>query len=180
MNDKLSALMDGQLDDRELDAVLAAVIGDDDARADWDCYCQIGDVIRGDAEPQGDLLSRVMAELNAEPALVAVHAPVRVRQAANDSLFGRLLPVAASVAGVAAVAWVMMSNSGPVPGSVAAPAVAAAVVKPAQEASAVAVRDELQRHREYVLAHQGMVAGGPIPGGVQYVRTVSDVRGAGR
>ena len=30
--------------------------------------------------------------------------------------------------------------------------------------------------REYVFAHQGLSRGGPLPAGVQYVRTVSDQR----
>ena len=35
--------------------------------------------------------------------------------------------------------------------------------------------------REYVFAHQGLSRGGPLPAGVQYVRTVSDQRqGNGR
>ena len=33
--------------------------------------------------------------------------------------------------------------------------------------------------REYLFAHQGLTRGGPMPAGVQYVRTVSDTREGG-
>lgn len=47
------------------------------------------------------------------------------------------------------------------------------LVKAAPGAGAGLAEDSM---REYVFAHQGLARGGPLPAGVQYVRTVSDQR----
>ena len=177
MKDKLSALLDGDLEEQATRPVLECLRSDAELRRRWDAYCMIGDALRGDRHGSNDFVARVMAGLDDEPTLLAPKAAARggVRQTVWQSL----LPIAASVMGVAAVGLVaatLYSQDDPAPARLAAGSPAVQVVS----ASAVppVAHDP---HREYVFAHQGLSGGGPLPAGVQYVRTVSEQRqGTGR
>jgi len=48
MNEKISRLMDGELDGPELQSALAS-LKSGEAHQTWACYHAIGDVLRGDA-----------------------------------------------------------------------------------------------------------------------------------
>jgi sigma-E factor negative regulatory protein RseA len=174
MTEKLSALLDGHLDD---DAAAHSVF--DDLRRDqvmrekWGAYCLIGDALRGEAPVARDLTSRVLARLEAEPTVLA---PARrVGAVARSTRLGRVvLPVAASVMGVTAVGWVVQSmepRSGPL--EVAAKVAGKGAGMVAAAAPAALPDDPL---RSYVFAHQALSGGSPIPGVAQYVRTVTEVR----
>ena len=129
MKDKVSALLDGDLDEQATRSVIERMGVDSGLQRQWDAYCLIGDAIRGDRFGSSDFVDRVMARLDDEPTSEAAKVQV-----------------------------------------VAAPAVRASV-QPVG----------LDPHREYVFAHQGLSGVGPLPAGVQYVRTVSDQRqGPGR
>ncbi|MDI3513797.1 MAG: sigma-E factor negative regulatory protein RseA [Rhodocyclaceae bacterium] len=180
MKDKVSALLDGDLDEQATRVVFDGLRRDPDLRRDWEAYCLIGDVLRGDREGSDDFVSRVMANLDAEPTVLA---PRAAPASATRRVWQSLMPIAASVMGVAAVGLVaatLYKQEAPAPQLVAgAPAVkvvsATAPVRPVAQAGS---EDAL---REYVFAHQGLSRGGPLPAGVQYVRTVSDQRqGNGR
>ena len=107
MKDKVSALFDGDLDDQGMRAVFDGMRKDASLRREWDTYCLIGDTLRGDAAGSGDFVSRVMASLDDEPTLLAPRAqPAAVTQ---RGLVHRLMPLAASVMGVAAVGLVAAS-----------------------------------------------------------------------
>jgi len=172
MNDKLSALLDGDLDEQSIRPVLDTVRRDPSLRTDWDAYCIIGDVLRGDRYGSPDLVARVMSEIDAEPTLLAPP-----RSTANGRPWRALLPVAASVMGVVAVGWVaqtLYSQPGEAPQATAAvERVRIAESVPGSIRPVTTAAED--PHREYVFAHQSMTAGGPIPGAVQYVRSVSVV-----
>ena len=71
--EQISALADDELGDSQLDVALAA-LRDPQARADWDIYHQIGDVLRSDDMAfslSGDFSARMTARLDAEPAILA-------------------------------------------------------------------------------------------------------------
>jgi len=177
MKDKLSALLDGDLDQHSMGAVLDSIRRDRALRADWDAYCAIGDVIRGDREAAPDFVGRVMANIDDEPTLLA---PARAsgRAAGQRAAWRKLMPLAASVMGVAAVGWVAHTLYG---GPEGVSRVAAAPRIPVTESVPVSVRaaspgPSIDPHREYLFAHQAMTGGGPISGAIQHVRTVSDVR----
>ena len=183
MKDKLSALIDGDLDENTMRPVFDRLRRDDLLRKDWEAYCLIGDLIRGDRLGSVDFVGRVMAGLDAEPTVLAPAATV-----ARRSVLQALMPIAASVMGVAAVGLVaatLYSQDAAVsPATVAVqriaaqPLLAGSASLGGQSAGAqVHVDDPM---REYVFAHQG-VSGGPMPAAVQYVRTVSaQSAGAGR
>lgn len=175
MTEKLSALFDGHLDDDPSpDSVLEALRQDRRMRQKWGTYCLIGDALRGEAQAVPDLSGRVLARLDGEPT---VFAPSPRPVPSRSTRLGRvMLPVAASVMGVAAVGWVVQVSqpSGQSTTTLAAKA-------PARNAQFVAAaaptpspgEDPL---RNYVFAHQSLAGGSPIPGVAQYVRAVSEVR----
>ncbi|MFT3757832.1 sigma-E factor negative regulatory protein [Thauera sp.] len=186
MKDKLSALIDGDLDENAVRQVFDGLRRDTSLRKDWDAYCLIGDVIRGEQAGSADFVGRVMAGLDDEPI---VFAPAASKEsAARRSVVRTLMPVAASVMGVAAVGVVaatLYSQEASGPAAVEVQRIAAqpliatvSVPPPASLAAGIqnAADDPL---REYVFAHQG-VSSGPVPAGVQYVRSVSASGGAGR
>lgn len=181
MKDKVSALLDGDLDEQATRSVIERMGVDSGLQRQWDAYCLIGDAIRGDRFGSSDFVDRVMARLDDEPTVLAP------RPAAGDSVrrsvWQSLLPIAASVMGVAAVGLVaatLYSQDDRAPAKLASEAAKVQVVAaPAVRASVQSVG--LDPHREYVFAHQGLSGVGPLPAGVQYVRTVSDQRqGTGR
>ncbi|AUL99745.1 anti-sigma 24 factor [Rhodocyclaceae bacterium] len=173
MKDKLSALLDGSLDEQCTAAVLDALKRDPAARRDWDTWCLIGDVLRGEHSAPRDFVSRVMAEIEHEPVLFAPAAMADSR--ATRSIWRSVMPLAASLMGVAAVGWVAhtLSTQDSKAGTLTA---SAAVAKPPVVASAgrEAV-SEPDPHRQYVFVHQAM-SGGPLSGAVHYVRTVSEIQ----
>ncbi len=186
MKDRLSALLDGDLDEHAMHPVLDGLRRDPKLRKDWDAYCLIGDLIRGERPASSGFVGRVMAELDAEPTLLAP-APT-ADGALQQRAWQSVMPIAASVMGVAAVGLVaatLYSQDATVAPKVAMQRVATASVV-ASPALVQVDRGALQvvgddPYREYVFAHQGVSAGGPMPAAVQYVRTVSDQReGAGR
>ncbi|HRP94925.1 MAG TPA: sigma-E factor negative regulatory protein [Rhodocyclaceae bacterium] len=180
MKDQLSALLDGDLDDQSSRTVVDSMCRDAALRDKWDKYCLIGDVLRGERAGAPDFASRVMERLHDEPTLLA---PAR-RDGATADGEGRVrraaLPVAASVMGAAAVgmlAYTFYPRSDDAGMLTAAASRAQAVEASARQGLAVVAGERQDSHREYVFVHQAMNGGGPIPGAVQYVRTVSDVRG---
>lgn len=177
MKDELSALLDNDLDDGASSRALDALRRDPELRARWQGYCLIGDVLRGERDGSTDFTSRVMSEIRAEPTVLAPRASgVDNDTARTGGAMQSLFAVAASVMGVAAVGWVAVSMLGgqdslPVSASIE-PAVQL-VEQVALPSSVVAVSQQTDPHRKYVFVHQAMNGGGPIPGALQYVRTVS-------
>jgi sigma-E factor negative regulatory protein RseA len=98
-HEQLSALLDGELPDAEVEMALRRVVRDDELRSAALRYSLIGDALRGElpAGHPADLVTRVRAQLVAAPTPVAVPAP-------GSGRFGRVgagMAVAASVALVA-------------------------------------------------------------------------------
>lgn len=180
MKDELSAFLDGVLDEDASRQVLDSIGRDATLRDRFATYTLIGDVLRGDTAGTPDFSARVMASLSDEPTVLAP--PSRRAAPSRDGGFlHAVMPLAASVMGVAAVGWVAYTlfPQAEIGHSIAAaPATsqAAEVSRVAQDNTLrMTERDDL--HRKYVFVHQAMSGGGPISGAVQYVRTVSDARG---
>src|SRR4029079_19165515 len=74
MNDKISRLMDGEIDATEMDVVFKALKGDA-AMATWSCYHVIGDALRGETAATRSGVAPVGQRLVNEHAIVA--APAR-------------------------------------------------------------------------------------------------------
>lgn len=179
MKEKVSALLDGALDEPASERMLDTLKRDPALRRDWERYSLIGDVMRDEPVLSADFTSRLMAELEQEPTVLA---PVRVEN--RNNWVRHLMPIAASVMGAAAVGWVaMMLNGGgatpaPTVAAVKAPVPAVAVVDPAVSARLASASAE-PSEREYLIAHQAMAPSAAMPGVAYYVRSVSDTRMAG-
>jgi sigma-E factor negative regulatory protein RseA len=98
-HEQLSALLDGELPEAEVEMALRRAVRDDDLRAAALRYSLIGDALRGDlpAGQPADLVTRVRAQLAAAPTPTVEALP-------GPNRFGRIgagMAVAASVALVA-------------------------------------------------------------------------------
>jgi sigma-E factor negative regulatory protein RseA len=152
---RLSALADGELTDRELQALLLDQVDSSEMHATWACYQVIGDALKGSGGVAGwraplDFLAGVRAGLHEVPgssvsAMDAVpmtdatmHAGAQAKPAANDPVFRwKMVAGLASLAAVMAVSWTVLGTSQATPGGGAKLALVESV--PAQKSSAPAV-----------------------------------------
>ena len=140
MPDSISRLMDGELDDSEIEIVCGR-LRRPDAVATWVCYHVIGDSLRGGPAPTRGFGERFAARLASEPTVIAPGAqrsrPVPVAWA-----------VAASVAAVSVVGWIAFTTLDTSPTAIAR-AREAATVRAAEVRPRVVPNDYLLAHREY-------------------------------
>jgi len=175
MNEKLSALMDGDLDNQSVRLMVSRLNHEESLKENWGVYCLIGDVLRGDQQGAPDMVARVMAGLDDEPTVLAPRA--LPAEASRRAAWSSLLPIAASVMGVAAVGLVAATmytgdaGRGGVTPIAALPRVV--TTAPVQTVSVPASNATDPLHREYLFVHQASTGAGPMPGALQYVRTVS-------
>jgi len=168
MKTRISALMDGELEDHELAETLRALRRSAELRCEW-CDCQLlGDALRVERGLDIDVAARVMSALDLEPTVMA---PTSRR---THEWQRPVLALAASAAGVAVVAWLALAPvaDGGAPGG--APGLASA--KPAL---VVAQAQSTPRLQEYLVAHQAYAPGGAMVGGARNIRTVA-ASGEGR
>jgi len=170
MKEKLSAMLDGDVDDVTARALFIRLKHDKAFRDEWDAYCLLGDLIRGYAPPELEGFSeRVMDRIEKEPTIFVPPGRKCREGTVCHSLRHRLLPLAASVMGVLAVAGVVAVLSDEAP----APMVASVqIVETSGVVPAVVHSMNDGAHHDFLVAHQTL-AGGPMPAVVQYVRTVS-------
>lgn len=169
MKSRISALMDGELDARELQEPLSALHDDASARDAWRTYHLISDALQGRALLSTDCLQRVAVRLAQEPTVVAprppeLQAPQRARWFVPSAL-------AASVAAVALVGWLAFAprqQPGPTP---MAKAPVAAQPAQAREPARVPLTSA---SRDYLLAHQAFSPRNALLGMAPYVRSVAD------
>ncbi len=178
MKEKVSALLDGALDEAASVRMLDSLKRDGGLRREWDHYSLIGDVLRDEPVMSADFTSRLMLRLDDEPTVLA---PVRVEP--RTGWIRHFMPIAASVMGVAAVGWVAMTLNAP--GMASAPLAAlkkpvpAVAVADAATSARLAAASAEPSEREYLIAHQAMAPSAAMPGVAMYVRSVSDTRAAG-
>jgi sigma-E factor negative regulatory protein RseA len=162
MKDRISAFMDGELDDRAAGEVIDAMGRDGEGRAAWRSYHLIGDALRDSRLLSADFTGRVARQLAAEPTVLR---PRRLQPQPRT-----WYALAASAAAVALLGWLAFA---PQPSPVApvaqqAPAVAqAAPAKPALVPLPSGASD-------YLLAHQAFSPRVSFQGMAPYVRTVSE------
>lgn len=165
MKSKISALMDSELDARELHEPLSALGEDGDARETWRTYHLISDALRGGAILSANCAPRVAQRLAQEPALIAplpsaIRPPERARWFVPSAL-------AASVAAVALVGWVALA-----PQQGAGPA--SAPLARAERAKEPAQLPLTSAAQDYLIAHQAFSPRNSLQGMAPYVRSVSD------
>ncbi len=161
--DKISALMDGELDAHQAELQVARLKQDPEARASWDHFHLIGAAMRGERAVSANLARRLSDRLAQEPTVLAPR-PKRSGRATTYAL-----SAAASISAVAVVGWVAFHNPLPPQPEVAAAIPAAAAAPDAQLASVPSDG----RMNEYLMAHQGFSPSTAIQGLAPYFRTVS-------
>ncbi len=161
--DKVSALMDGELDEHEARQVVLGLKDTGASRELWAAYHTIGDLIRGESLPTFDVSHRVAATLAAEPTILAPRRPVRMSRP-----LAYALSAAASIAAVVVVGWMAFSGN---------PAMRPLDIarhtsgQPAPE-TLVSTPSDGQMN-DYLLAHQGVSPGNRLHGVAPYIRTIA-------
>jgi len=156
MKDRLSALMDGELDDKSAAEVIEALGRDQEAVRTWRTYQLISDAMRESRLLSADFTARFSEQLAKEPTVLAP----RAMQAESRKWVA--LSAAASVAAVALVGWVTFA---PRPG----PAPLAQVQPEAPKPPAMVPLPSSAN--DYLLAHQAF---SPRVSLAPYIRTVSE------
>jgi sigma-E factor negative regulatory protein RseA len=164
MKDRISQLMDGELDDRSAADTIQACAQGGEALDAWRDYHLIGDAMRDSRVLSAGFSAHVMQRLAAEPTVLAP------RRARTESRAWFALSAAASFAAVALVGWLAFAAQ---PG--VAPQLAQAPKPVVAEAPAAAMAPSAAN--EYLLAHQGFSPRVSFQGMAPYVRSVSDQRG---
>jgi len=172
MKDKISALMDGELDDKSTAEMIDSLGRDGEALHAWRTYHLISDAMRDSRMLSDGFTGRVAARLSAEPALLA---PGR-RQAEPRRWL--VLSAAASVAAVSLVGWLAFAPQRDAGSPQAQRAQTPAAVTPALRSVAgkkpPAIVPLPSGTNDYLLAHQGFSPRASLQGMAPYVRTVSD------
>ncbi|HWQ39424.1 MAG TPA: sigma-E factor negative regulatory protein [Burkholderiales bacterium] len=165
--ERVSALMDGELEATEANDQLERMKEDPELRSAWDTYHVIGDVLRGHGVVSRGFVQRVAARIEREPPVLAA------RRFDRRFALHIALPLAASVCAVAVVGWLALYDPSqgpraPLAQNQQAPATVQSMPDPAARMvpAAVAVN-------EYLLAHQQFSPRTALQGVASYMLTVS-------
>jgi sigma-E factor negative regulatory protein RseA len=167
MKDRISQLMDGELDERSAADTIKACGRGGEALETWRTYHLISDAMRDSRVLSAGFSLRVAERLEAEPTVLA---PQR-RRAESRAWFAA--SVAASFAAVALVGWLAFA---PQPGGgpqMAQQTPAAVVQAELAQAQPVLVPPPSSAN-DYLLAHQGFSPRVSFQGMAPYVRSVSE------
>jgi sigma-E factor negative regulatory protein RseA len=159
MKDRISALMDGELDDKSAGLAIELMASDGEARDTWRTYHLISDALGKSRVLSEGFSERVAAALAKEPTVLA---PKR-RPAAEPR---RWVALAAGVAAVSLVGWL-----GFAPQQTALPPVAQAPKNPPEAKQQLVPLPS--GTNDYLLAHQAFSPRMSLQGMAAYVRTVS-------
>jgi sigma-E factor negative regulatory protein RseA len=170
MKEKLSALIDGELQGDGLHAHLGRLRTDPELQRAWDTYHLIGDALRGQISPA--IADRVVARLREEPTVLATRP-----QRPSGRLGWYAMSAAASVAAVAFVVWTASPGWRAEPQLAGGPA-AATVATPAPVTLVSSVPPA--EVENYLFAHQPYSHASAMQGIAPYGRSVADERGAAR
>lgn len=162
--DKISALMDGELDPRDCKREIQRLESDPRLAREWEMYHLIRDAMRDPFDLSPNFSGKLHARLQQEPTVLAP------RRLIPPSITRHALPIAASLAGVAVVAWLAQSS----PVTTTTPTALVAVPATQQNPAQVPVGVVHAGIPEYLVAHQEFSPSTAMQGVVSYVRTVSN------
>ena len=110
MNEQFSALVDGELDGKEGDALLARLKADTELQDGWDHYHLIGDAMRQNRQLDINITAAVHARLADEPTVLAPAALPQPASRTRRASRWVSLALAASAALVAVIVGVQSEN----------------------------------------------------------------------
>ena len=167
--DGLSALMDGELDDREAQNTMARLKSDAAFRARWDEFHLVRDALHGEPILSSGFSDRLSKRLAEEPTVLAPRRLLpRTRRALTYTL-----SAAASIAAAALVLSVAMPQFGSDTRTAGLKPVATAVAE--QQVMPPSVPYD-GRMNELLLAHEVFSPSTALQGLAPYMRTVSTTR----
>lgn len=175
MSSEVSALLDDGLGEDAGGRLIEALARDEQLRRTWDTYCLIGDSLRRSYPLSTDFTHKVMKRLADEPTVLAPRARRPIARV--------LIPLAASVAAMAAIGWFSLNQDAPQRAQVTVALPAAQPMQVSQPAIAEASVAESDYVRErsahavtpYLIVHQAY-SPGRGQGVAQYVRAVAETR----
>lgn len=176
--DRISALMDGELDERDGEREIARLKTDEALRRVWDEYHIVRDALTGEPLLSAGFSASLSKRLAEEPTVLA---PRRMAGKARR-VTTYALSAAASLSAAALVAWVAISPAPPVAGPMAAAPAAPVSLVPAASESAVAPVASVPsdgRMNSYLMAHDFSLSSS-MHGVAPYIRTVSAIRASDR
>ena len=163
MKESISALMDGELDERAAGDAIQAMHSEGEALEAWRTYHLISDAMRDRRLLSPGFTARVAERLAEEPTVLA---PANLPGTPAQRF---ALAAAASLAAVALVGWLAFA-----PQPQTAQPMAQAQPQPQQSAPAIATIPLPSHANDYLLAHQGFSPRVSLQGMAPYVRTVAE------
>jgi sigma-E factor negative regulatory protein RseA len=168
--ERISELMDGELEAREAQRQLARLKQDKELAQCWSAFHLIGDALRGERPLAREISSRVAMQLANEPTVLAP------RTFASKRTATYAVSLAASISAVAVVVWIAFNNplAPPQVAEAVPPAPSSAPAEAEQLASVPSegeVNDLLRAHTEYSPSTA-------IQGLAPYIRSVSGTQQA--
>ena len=165
--ERVSAFMDGEIDESEVTGQVRRMKEDPQLRAAWGTYHLIGDTLRGEKIGLSqDFTGKLGARLAEEPTILAPRSRTPLQASARRFA----LPVAASLGGVALVAWLAVFNN---PFAPQKENLALNPPVPLGVQTRLAANPASGEVNDYLLAHQQFSPSTTMQGVASYVRTVS-------
>jgi len=172
--ERISQLMDGELDSQSARQALSRLRQHDGMRENWDTFHLIGDALRGEETLSPEFGRRFAQRLAGEPTVLA---PAR---STAPKLTAYTLSAAASLAAVALVGWLAVgTRTATTPPAELANAAAPAVAESSAPEPVTAPKAQLASEpydgtlNEYLMAHTGFSPSTVIQGVAPYIRTVA-------
>lgn len=162
---KISELMDGELDPREAQHQLRRIQQDQDLARRWHTFHLIGDSIRGERALSHGFDQRLSARLAGEPTVLAP------RRSTLKRATTFALSAAASLSAVALVGWLaFVNNSTPPQPEIATAPIPATALPPSPQLASLPSDGNMN---EYLIAHQEYSPSTALQGLAPYIRSVS-------
>lgn len=176
--ERVSALMDGEVEGADADRAVDRVIKDGEARQKWETYHLIHDAFRDEYLLSRDVVAKVHARLADEPTILT---PARARRSPLAQIRAHALSVAASVAAVATVGWFALGHNPmtPEPSPVSIASLPQSALPAPRAEGILQAAAPVGQVRDYLLAHQEYSPATQIQGVAPYVRTVAEVANDG-
>lgn len=167
--DKISALMDSELDERQARQQLSRLKQDGELLRCWHTFHLIGDALRGERTLSHDFAHRLTSRLAGEPTVLAP------RRNPAKRVMTYVLSAAASMSAVALVGWIAFFNHPLTPQTeiAKAPNIPPPAAAPSAQLASVPSDGKMN---EYLIAHQEFSPSTTIQGLAPYIRSVSDMQ----
>jgi len=167
--ERISELMDGELEAREAQRQLGRIKQDQELAHCWSTFHLIGDALRGERPLGREISSQVAMLLANEPTVLAPRSFAPRKRAATYAV-----SVAASLSAVALVVWIAFFNN---PLAPQPPEIAVAPPAPAPAEQLASVPSEGQAN-DLLRAHTEYSPSTAIQGLAPYIRSVSGTQQA--